>query len=97
MSFFVKACVAALKDFPAVNAGSTATTWSTSTSTTWASRSAAERGLVVPVVRDADQLSFAEIEKAIAASASGPRRHSSSWTKCTAAPSPSPMAASSAA
>jgi len=65
MSFFVKASVEALKRFPIINAsldesdivyhdyydiGIAVTT---------------ERGLVVPVLRDADQLGFAEIEKAI--------------------------------
>jgi 2-oxoglutarate dehydrogenase E2 component (dihydrolipoamide succinyltransferase) len=65
MSFFVRACVEALKRFPSVNAsidgndivyhgfydiGVAVTT---------------ERGLVVPVVRDADGLSLAQIEDAI--------------------------------
>jgi 2-oxoglutarate dehydrogenase E2 component (dihydrolipoamide succinyltransferase) len=65
MSFFVRACVEALKRFPAVNAsidgndvvyhgfydiGVAVTT---------------ERGLVVPVVRDADGLSLAQIEDSI--------------------------------
>ena len=65
MSFFVKASVEALKRFPIINAslegqdivyhdfydiGIAVTT---------------ERGLVVPVLRDADRLDFAEIEKAI--------------------------------
>ena len=65
MSFFVKASVEALKRFPIINAsldesdivyhdyydiGIAVTT---------------ERGLVVPVLRDADQLGFAEVEKAI--------------------------------
>jgi 2-oxoglutarate dehydrogenase E2 component (dihydrolipoamide succinyltransferase) len=66
MSFFVKACVEALKAFPAVNAfidggdvvyhdyyhlGVAVST---------------ERGLMVPVIRDCDRLSFAGVEKAIA-------------------------------
>jgi len=65
MSFFVKACIEALKKFPVVNAyvekgeiiyhnyydiGIAVST---------------DRGLVVPVLRDADQLGFADIEKAI--------------------------------
>jgi len=65
MSFFVKACIEALKKFPVVNAyvekgeiiyhnyydiGIAVST---------------ERGLVVPVLRDADQLGFADIEKSI--------------------------------
>lgn len=65
MSFFVKAVVEALKRFPAVNAsiddkdvvyhGYFDVGIAVST----------ERGLVVPVVRDADQLGMAEIEKSI--------------------------------
>jgi 2-oxoglutarate dehydrogenase E2 component (dihydrolipoamide succinyltransferase) len=66
MSFFVKACVEALQAYPAVNAridgddivyhhyyhvGVAVST---------------ERGLMVPVIRDADRLSFAQIEKQLA-------------------------------
>ena len=80
---------------PAVNAEIAATTSSTRITTTSASRSAPSRGLVVPVVRDADHLSLAEIEKASPISASGPRRQARIET-CRAAPSPSPTAASTA-
>ncbi len=65
MGFFVKACIAALKDLPNVNAELEATTSSTRTITTSASRVSTEKGLVVPVVRDADKLSLAGIEAAI--------------------------------
>jgi 2-oxoglutarate dehydrogenase E2 component (dihydrolipoamide succinyltransferase) len=44
---------------------SRATTSSTAPSSTWASRSAGPSGLVVPVLRDAEDLSFADIEKRI--------------------------------
>ena len=66
MSFFVKAAVEALKSFPVVNA--------------WVDGSdiiyhhyfnigvavSTEKGLMVPVLRDADRLSFADIERRIA-------------------------------
>ena len=55
-----------------------------------------EKGLVVPVVRDADQMSLAEIEKASPISAAAPATASSRSRTCRAAPSPSPMAASTA-
>ncbi|MGE5504072.1 MAG: 2-oxoglutarate dehydrogenase complex dihydrolipoyllysine-residue succinyltransferase [Actinomycetota bacterium] len=66
MSFFVKACVAALKDWPAVNAEIDGDDlvyknyWDIGVAVGTPS------GLVVPVVRGADQLSFAEVEKTIA-------------------------------
>lgn len=67
MSFFVKAAIEALRAFPQVNAridGGEIVTYhyyniGVAVST--------ERGLMVPVLRDADQLSFARIEKEIAA------------------------------
>jgi 2-oxoglutarate dehydrogenase E2 component (dihydrolipoamide succinyltransferase) len=67
LSFFIKACVEALKAFPVVNAridGDDVVTFhyydiGVAVST--------EKGLMVPVVRDADHLSFAEIEQAIVA------------------------------
>jgi len=65
MSFFVKACVAALQAFPDVNAridGDEIVYWhyydiGIAVGT--------EKGLFVPVVRNADQLSYAEIEKGL--------------------------------
>jgi 2-oxoglutarate dehydrogenase E2 component (dihydrolipoamide succinyltransferase) len=67
MSFFVKACVEALKAFPKVNAridGDDVVTFhyydiGVAVST--------DKGLTVPVVRDVDQLSFADIEQSIVA------------------------------
>ena len=53
-----------------------------------------DKGLVVPVVRDCDQKSIAEIEKASPITAGAPATASSRSTRCRAAPSPSPMAAS---
>ena len=43
-------------------------------------------GLVVPVIRDADQMGFADIEKAIGEKARAPVTASSAWPKCRAAP-----------
>jgi 2-oxoglutarate dehydrogenase E2 component (dihydrolipoamide succinyltransferase) len=66
MGFFVKACVAALKDVPAVNAEIDGQDLVYKNYYHIGVAVGTERGLVVPVVRDADQLSIAEIEKAIA-------------------------------
>ena len=66
MGFFVKAVVHALKKYPASMRRSTATTSSTTATSTSALQSAAPAGLVVPILRDADQMSMAEIEKQIA-------------------------------
>jgi len=65
MSFFVKACVAALKIFPSVNAeiDSDEIIYKNYYNISFAVGT--EKGLVVPVLKDADQLSFADIEKNI--------------------------------
>ena len=66
MAFFVKACVTALRAFPVVNA------WIEGDEIVYHDEChigvavSTEKGLMVPVVRDADRLSFAEIEKRIA-------------------------------
>jgi 2-oxoglutarate dehydrogenase E2 component (dihydrolipoamide succinyltransferase) len=66
MSFFVKAAVEALKAFPVVNARIDGDDivfchyWNVGVAVS------TEKGLMVPVLRDADKLTFAEIEKAIA-------------------------------
>jgi 2-oxoglutarate dehydrogenase E2 component (dihydrolipoamide succinyltransferase) len=65
MSFFVKATVAALKAFPTVNAEIRGDEIVEKGYYDIGVAVGAEGGLVVPVVRDADRLSFAEIEKAI--------------------------------
>jgi 2-oxoglutarate dehydrogenase E2 component (dihydrolipoamide succinyltransferase) len=67
MSFFVRACVAALKDVPAVNAEIDGTDLIYKNHYDIGVAVGTDRGLVVPVVRDADAMGLAEIEKAIAA------------------------------
>ena len=66
MGFFVRACVQALKDIPAVNAEIDGTDIIYKNYYHIGVAVGTEKGLVVPVVRDADQLSLAEIEKTIA-------------------------------
>ena len=63
VSFFVKAAVAALKDFPNLNAEIQGDEILVKHYYDIGMAIGAEEGLVVPVIRDADQLSFAEIEK----------------------------------
>ncbi len=65
MSFFVKACIAALKDIPAVNAEIDGDTLVYKNHYDIGIAVGTEKGLVVPVVRDADALNLAEIEKTI--------------------------------
>ena len=65
MSFFVAACVAALKEFPAVNAEIQGDEIVYKNFVHMGIAVGGANGLVVPVVRDADQLGFAGIEKAI--------------------------------
>ena len=61
MSFFVQRLHASgCRSFPRSTPRLTATTSSTRTSSTWASPSADPNGLVVPVIRDADRLDFAQ-------------------------------------
>jgi 2-oxoglutarate dehydrogenase E2 component (dihydrolipoamide succinyltransferase) len=66
MSFFVKACVEALKAFPAVNARIDGDDLVYHNYYNISIAIGGEKGLVVPVLRDADRLHFAEIEGAIA-------------------------------
>jgi len=66
MGFFVKACVAALKDVPAVNAEIDGTDLIYKNYYHLGIAVGTDKGLVVPVVRDCDQLGLAGIEKAIA-------------------------------
>ena len=65
MSFFVRACVAALKAFPAVNAEIDGDEIVYKSFVHMGIAVGGPSGLVVPVVRDADQLGFAGIERAI--------------------------------
>src|ERR1700736_1069647 len=66
MGFFVRACVEALKEIPAVNAEIDGTDLIYKNYYHIGVAVGTEKGLVVPVVRDCDQKSLAEIEKAIA-------------------------------
>jgi len=66
MSFFVKACIAALKELPGVNGEIEGNDIIYKNYFDIGVAVATERGLVVPVVRDADRLSLAQIEAAIA-------------------------------
>jgi 2-oxoglutarate dehydrogenase E2 component (dihydrolipoamide succinyltransferase) len=66
MSFFVKAAVAALKKYPIVNASVDGSDIIYHGYFDIGIAVASPRGLVVPILRDADQLSFAAIEKKIA-------------------------------
>ena len=67
MSFFVKACVAALKEVPAVNAEIDGQDLIYKNHYDLGVAVGTDRGLVVPVVRDCDRLSLADIEKTIGA------------------------------
>ncbi|HEX5866419.1 MAG TPA: 2-oxoglutarate dehydrogenase complex dihydrolipoyllysine-residue succinyltransferase [Beijerinckiaceae bacterium] len=66
MGFFVKACVQALKELPAVNAEIDGQDLVYKNYYHVGIAVGTEKGLVVPVVRDADRMSIAEIEKKIA-------------------------------
>jgi 2-oxoglutarate dehydrogenase E2 component (dihydrolipoamide succinyltransferase) len=66
MSFFVKAAIEALKEFPAVNAEIDGNDIIYKNYYNVGVAVSGPKGLVVPVVRDADQLSFAQTELAIA-------------------------------
>ncbi|MEE9454484.1 MAG: 2-oxoglutarate dehydrogenase complex dihydrolipoyllysine-residue succinyltransferase [Paracoccaceae bacterium] len=66
MSFFTKACCHALREVPEVNAEIDDTDVVYKNFVHMGVAAGTPTGLVVPVVRDADQMSFAEIEKKIA-------------------------------
>ncbi len=66
MSFFTKAAIGALKAFPALNAEIQGDEMVLKRHYDIGIAVATEKGLVVPVVRDADRLAFAEIEREIA-------------------------------
>jgi 2-oxoglutarate dehydrogenase E2 component (dihydrolipoamide succinyltransferase) len=66
MSFFIKACVEALKAVPVVNGRIEDNDFIQNNFYDIGVAVGTERGLVVPVVRDADKKSFAELERAIA-------------------------------
>ena len=66
MGFFVKACVQALKDLPAVNAEIDGTDLVYKNYYHIGIAVGTDKGLVVPVVREADQLSISGVERTIA-------------------------------
>lgn len=66
MSFFARACVQALKEIPAVNAEIDGQDIVYKNYYHIGIAVGTDKGLVVPVVRDADRMSLAEIEKTIA-------------------------------
>jgi len=67
MGFFVKACVQALREVPAVNAEIDGADLVYKNYYHVGIAVGTDKGLIVPVMRDAEKLSIAEIEKAIAA------------------------------
>lgn len=67
MSFFTRACCLALKDQPLLNSSIDGTDMILRDFVNMGIAVGTERGLVVPVLRNADKMTFAEIEKAIAA------------------------------
>jgi 2-oxoglutarate dehydrogenase E2 component (dihydrolipoamide succinyltransferase) len=66
MSFFVKACVHALKEVPEVNAEIDGTDIIYKNHYDIGVAVGTDRGLVVPIIRDADAMSLADIERAVA-------------------------------
>jgi len=66
MSFFVKACIEALKKFPIINASVDGSDIIYHEYYDIGVAVSTERGLMVPIVRDADLKSFADIEKEVA-------------------------------
>ena len=66
MSFFVKACVIGLKNFPAINSEIQAEEIVYKNYYNISIAVGTDRGLVVPVLRGTDEMSFADIEKNIA-------------------------------
>jgi 2-oxoglutarate dehydrogenase E2 component (dihydrolipoamide succinyltransferase) len=83
MSFFTKACVEALKKFPAVNASVEGNDIVYHEYFDVGVAVSTDRGLIVPVLRDADQLSFADIEKSIGNFAARARAGSISMEELT--------------
>jgi 2-oxoglutarate dehydrogenase E2 component (dihydrolipoamide succinyltransferase) len=66
MSFFAKACIAALRRFPVVNASVEGSDIVYHEYYDIGMAVSTDRGLIVPVLRDADRMDFAAIEKAVA-------------------------------
>ena len=96
-SFFVKASIGALREFPRINAEIQGDEMVLKHYYDIGIAVGAAEGLVVPVLRDADRLSFAEIEAADPRLRQGGRgRHAVARRPARAARSRSPTAASSA-
>jgi 2-oxoglutarate dehydrogenase E2 component (dihydrolipoamide succinyltransferase) len=76
MSFFVKACIEALRRFPVVNASVDGNDIVYHEYYDIGVAVSTDRGLVVPVLRDADAMSFGEIEQAVVAYANRAREGS---------------------
>ncbi len=83
MSFFTKACAEALKKFPSVNASVEGNDIVYHDYFDIGVAVSTDRGLIVPILRDADVLSFAEIEKSIATYASRARSGSITMEELT--------------
>ena len=66
MSFFAKACIEALRRFPVVNASVEGSDIVYHEYFDIGMAVSTDRGLIVPVLRDADHMDFASIEKAVA-------------------------------
>ena len=96
MSFFTVACCHALREVPEVNSEIDGTDIVYKNFVHMGIAAGTPTGLVVPVIRDADSLSFAEIEKAIAEKAPARAMANCPWQKCRAAPSRSPTVESTA-
>ena len=75
MSFFVKACVEALREFPIINARLEEDAIVYQNFYDIGIAVATEQGLVAPLLRNADRLHFADIEKKIAELADKARKH----------------------
>jgi len=65
MSFFIKASIEALKEYPALNGGIDGQELVYNDCFDIGVAVSTEKGLVVPVIRDADRLSFAELEQSL--------------------------------
>ena len=97
MGFFVRACVAALKEIPAVNAEIDGTDLIYKNYYHIGVAVGTEKGLVVPVVRDCRPANRSpRSRRPSPTSAAAPATARSRSTRCRAAPSPSPTAASTA-
>jgi 2-oxoglutarate dehydrogenase E2 component (dihydrolipoamide succinyltransferase) len=83
MSFFTKACVEALKKFPSVNASVEGSDIVYHEYFDIGVAVSTDRGLIVPILRDADQSTFADIEKSIANFASRARAGSITMEELT--------------